>query len=102
MSFAGSDVEWRISPASHVQELVGAGFFDPAIQPGIPNSFSIGIGLHGSKQKFALPCEATWRWLLRVNTARGCFDGQYGFGDHFKEDPDNLSYLSAGSLERIC
>ena len=68
-----------------VQALVGAGIFDSAKQLGIPNPFSIGIGLHGSKRKLALPREAAWKLVLWAKAAHGGLNGEEDFGDHFAE-----------------
>ena len=56
--------------------VASASFFDAAKQPGIPNRFSVGVGLHGSKQKLTLPREAAWELGLRAESARGCLDGE--------------------------
>jgi hypothetical protein len=58
-----------------VQALFGSGFFDAAKQLGVPNLFSIGVGLHGSKNKLALPREVAWELTLRTNAARGGSNG---------------------------
>jgi hypothetical protein len=63
-------------PQRVVQALGGAGFFDPAKQLGIPNPFSISVGLHRSKGKLALPREAAWELSLWAEVARGCLDGE--------------------------
>jgi hypothetical protein len=57
-----------------VQALVGAGFFDPAKQLAIPNRFSIGVSLHSSKRKLALPRKAPWELTLWAEAARGYLD----------------------------
>jgi hypothetical protein len=56
--------------------VAGASFFDAAKQPEIPNRFSIGVSLHSSKQKLALPREAAWELSLRAEAARGCLDSE--------------------------
>jgi len=54
----------------------GGCFFDLARQPGIPNRFPIGVGLHSSKQKLALPREAAWKLSLRAEAAGGSLDSE--------------------------
>jgi hypothetical protein len=40
----------------------------------ISNQFSVGVGLHSSKRKLTLPCEAAWELSLRAEAAGGCLD----------------------------
>ena len=63
--------------AAALSRVTGGGceLFDAAKQPGIPKRFSIGVGLHSSKQKLALPREAAWELSLRAEAARGCLEG---------------------------
>jgi hypothetical protein len=58
---------WRVTGG-------GCELFDAAKQPGIPNRFSIGVGLHSSKQKLALTRKAAWELTLWAEAALGYLD----------------------------